>query len=79
MPTVLQRKGFRFFFYSNENNEPMHIHVTKADANEKIWLEPTIMISYAHGFTNAEQEDIDKIISENYEQIKKYWNAYFSK
>jgi hypothetical protein len=26
MPTVLLLNGFRFFFYSNENNEPVHIH-----------------------------------------------------
>lgn len=24
MPTVLRINGYRFFFYSNENNEPAH-------------------------------------------------------
>ena len=32
MPTVLTTQGFRFFFYSNENDEPVHVHVSKADA-----------------------------------------------
>jgi len=36
MPTVLLINGFRFFFYSNENNEPIHIHVTKGNAEGKI-------------------------------------------
>ena len=45
MPTVLRSQGFRFFFYSNEGNEPMHIHVTKAEANGKIWMEPGIEIA----------------------------------
>jgi len=29
MPVVLRYKGFRFFFYSNEDSprEPVHIHV----------------------------------------------------
>ena len=27
MPTVLRIDGFRFFFYSLENNEPPHIHM----------------------------------------------------
>ncbi len=40
MPTVLRLQGFRFFFYSNENDEPMHVHVEKAEAVGKIWLEP---------------------------------------
>jgi hypothetical protein len=44
MPTVLLINGFRFFFYSNENNEPAHIHVTKANADGKIWLEPVLNI-----------------------------------
>ena len=26
MPTVLRIGGYRFFFYSNENGEPAHIH-----------------------------------------------------
>ena len=27
MPSVLRVSGFRFFFFSNEGNEPPHIHV----------------------------------------------------
>jgi hypothetical protein len=36
MPTVLIEQGFRFFFWSNENDEPMHIHVEKGGAEGKI-------------------------------------------
>jgi hypothetical protein len=31
MPTVLCVKGWRLFFYSNEGNEPIHIHGQKGD------------------------------------------------
>ena len=41
MPVVLRTKGYRFFFYSNEGDEPMHIHIEKADASGKMWLHPT--------------------------------------
>ena len=45
MPTVLFLNGFRFFFYSNENDEPAHIHVRKGNGEGKIWLEPSIQIA----------------------------------
>jgi hypothetical protein len=35
MPTILLISGFRFFFYSNESQEPMHVHVSKASADGK--------------------------------------------
>lgn len=36
MPTVLRIGPYRFFFYSNENDEPMHIHVLKRSSSGKI-------------------------------------------
>ena len=57
MPTLLLLNGLRFFFWSNENEEPIHVHVTKGDANGKIWLEPDIKIEYWIGFSNSEQRD----------------------
>jgi hypothetical protein len=79
MPTLLLLNGSRFFFYSNENNEPMHVHVTKGDANGKIWLEPSIEIEYLIGFSNSEQKDILEAVQINSEKFKKKWNDYFGK
>jgi hypothetical protein len=79
MPTLLVIDGFRFFFYSNENNEPIHVHVTKGVADGKIWLEPTFEIAYMHQFSNKEIKDIMRHVQENYEQFKTRWNDYFSK
>jgi hypothetical protein len=79
MPTLLFVNGLRFFFYSNENNEPIHVHVTKGSANGKIWLEPVIRVEYLIGFNNAEEKDILDAVNTNYEQFKKRWNEYFSK
>ncbi|HKZ65025.1 MAG TPA: DUF4160 domain-containing protein [Chitinophagaceae bacterium] len=79
MPTILLINGLRFFFYSNEGNEPMHIHVTKAEANGKIWMEPGIEIAYLHGFSKSEEREILHIVSINYKLIKTKWNEYFSK
>ena len=79
MPTVLFINGFRFFFYSNENDEPMHVHVKKGNGVGKIWLETKVEIAFLHGFTNAEQKDILKIVTDNFETVKTKWNEYFNK
>ena len=34
MPTILNKNGFRFFFYVNDHY-PMHIHVEKDDKTAK--------------------------------------------
>jgi hypothetical protein len=78
MPTLLRLNGFRFFFYSNENNEPIHVHVNKAEANGKIWLEPSISVEYLIGFTNSEEKEILEIVTKHATNFKNKWNEYFS-
>jgi hypothetical protein len=77
MPTLLRQNGFRFFFYSNENNEPIHVRVNKADANGKIWLEPSIAVEYLIGFSNSEEREIREIVAANVNNFKNKWNEYF--
>ncbi|MEI7896922.1 MAG: DUF4160 domain-containing protein [bacterium] len=45
MPTVLRIGAYRFHFYSDEYNEPPHIHVATADGECKFWLEPIVLAS----------------------------------
>jgi hypothetical protein len=40
MPTVLRIGSYRFHFYSDEYNEPPHIHVEATDGECKFWLNP---------------------------------------
>ena len=61
MPTIFIVNGFRFFFYSNENNEPAHIHIKKGDANGKIWLLPKFEVAYLSGFSTSEVIEIEEI------------------
>ena len=79
MPSLLFINGLRFFFYSNENNEPVHVHVTKGDASGKVWLGPVIEIAYLYGFTNSEEKDIMKIVESHSADFKTKWYEYFSK
>lgn len=77
MPTVLRIAGFRFFFYSNESNEPPHIHVERGDSVAKFWLEPAELVSSA-GFTAKEINQLRKMVIENKEQLLDSWHAYFN-
>ena len=78
MPTVLRINGYRFFFFSNEGNEPIHIHIEKADCYAKFWLEP-IRIASDYNFNSKELRQISEIIENNIELIKNNWHEYFSK
>lgn len=78
MPTVLLIKGYRFFFFSNERNEPIHIHVEKAENYAKFWIEP-LFVAANYGFTSKELREISIIIEKNESYIKEKWNEHFSK
>ena len=76
MPTILRRLGFRFFFYSNEGNEPPHIHVEKAEGNGKYWLEP-VSKSYMRDFSKKDEKQAEKIVLKEQNNFKKKWYEYF--
>lgn len=79
MPTIFIINGFRFFFYSNENDEPMHVHVSKAEGNGKVWLGPEVVVAYMHNFNSKEIREIMSIVKDELVTLKKKWNEYFSK
>jgi len=78
MPTLLIENGFRFYFYSNEGDEPCHVHVEKAEGEGKIWLEPDIEIAFLKRFSSREEKEIIKITEANKEFFKIKWYEYFN-
>jgi hypothetical protein len=72
MPEVFRKLGFVFFFYSNEGNEPMHIHVRKAGGFAKYWIEP-IELEFSQGMKVNDLKTAEKLIEENVEFIKLKW------
>ncbi len=77
MPTVLRLKGFRFFFFSNDISEPVHIHVESGDKYAKFWLEP-VQLAKSAGYNARELTEIRKIIIENTGVLRRRWDEYFS-
>jgi len=76
VPTILRLLGFRFFFYSNEGNEPPHVHVEKGDATGKYWINP-IAEEYMDGFTKTEKKQVQKIVLDHQEQFLTDWHEHF--
>lgn len=77
MPTILRIKGYRFFFFSREGNEPAHIHVEQAERYAKFWLNP-IQLAESVGFRSSEITELRKLVEENKNIFEEKWNEYFS-
>ena len=77
MPSILWIDGFRFFFYSSDRPEPMHVHIEKGDANAKVWLYP-IRLQNSHGFSKSDINRILKYVEQNSELIMEAWNEFFN-
>jgi hypothetical protein len=78
MPTVVRTGRYRFFFFSNEGNEPPHIHVEAAQHYAKYWLEP-IRPARSVGFRPDELSCIGALIGENSQLIKEKWDEFLSR
>ena len=81
MPTVLFIYGWRLFFYSNEGNEPIHIHAEKSDMECKYWLlteEIEIVEAFSFNLTPLAKKEIKKIIYKNFDLIIESWNNHFN-
>ena len=76
MPTVLRIRNYRFFFFSNEGNEPQHIHVESSNKYAKFWLEP-VQLARSVDFNARELNEIRKMILENLNFVKEKWHEYF--
>lgn len=78
MPTIYRFKGYRFFFYSNENTELPHIHVEYGGKYAKFWLEP-VMLENSVGFNASELTQLRKFITEKEQMFKEIWIGYFNR
>jgi len=77
-PTVFREKGYRFYFLSNEETR-VHVHVTCEDGEAKFWIEPLVSLAVYHGLNAKRLREIQKIVEERNDEIKKAWQKHFGK
>jgi hypothetical protein len=77
MPAVLRVEGFWFLFYSNERQEPAHVHVRRGEDIAKFWLAP-VRLSWNDGFNIATLSELHRIVRENETLFLRRWNEHFA-
>lgn len=78
MPTVLKIGPYRFFFFSKENNEPAHIHISAGDREAKIWL-TSLTLAYSYGFKPHEMAQLIAMVREHQTTFQEAWNEHFKR
>lgn len=85
MPTLFEILGYRIFFWSNENNEPVYVHICKGSPTNdatKIWLPPDSNPVLVHNNSRIPQKDLNRIlkqIASSRSDIIAKWYDYFGK
>ena len=76
MPEIFRCEGYVFFFYSNEGQEPMHVHVRRAGGFAKFWLEP-LELDHAQRLKTKELVRAEALIAENIGRRREKWHEAF--
>ena len=77
MPTLWRHGPYRFYIYSNETNEPPHVHVDRDELSAKFWLNP-VTLARNFGFSAREVRTIQSLVTEHNGELLEGWNGHFS-
>ena len=73
---VLQSGPYRFFFFSSDKQEPVHVHVSRDQKAAKFWLTP-VRAAYNHGFAALELNRVEALVRRHEAKLVKAWHEYF--
>jgi hypothetical protein len=76
VPTLLNEKGFKFFFYANEH-PPAHVHVMKSDGWAKIEMETSVVVYST--LKKQELKECLELLDLHRQQFLEVWNAWFGR
>ena len=75
MPTIFEKDGFRFFFYSNDHR-PIHVHVRYGGGEAVFDVAGEVELRESHGLKLRELTKAEKLAEENKKLIIKKWHEY---
>lgn len=77
VPTILQVGPYRFFFYSGDRDEPLHVHVQRDKKIAKFWLAP-VRLQTGGGLAKSDIRRIQNLVEDKIEILTRSWNEYFN-
>lgn len=83
LPSLFQIGGYKVFFWSNENNEPIHVHIGKgkpASNATKIWITSSggcIVANNNGKIPPNELSELLEVISAQFFMICDAWKKHF--
>lgn len=76
MPTVLRDGPYRVYFFSNEGDEPPHVHVDRERFSVKFWLGP-LELARNIGFKAHELRKIEQLLEDHELELIEVWHEHF--
>ncbi len=64
-------------FYSNERNEPVHVHLRKGGGEAKFWVRP-VALAMSDGLKVNELAEAEALVAKHVAEILRKWNEHFS-
>jgi hypothetical protein len=75
MPNIFTKKGFRFFFYSNEHL-PIHVHVRKGGGEAVFEVEDDVVLRESVGLKMRELKEAEDLAAEHQQLIIQAWHEH---
>jgi hypothetical protein len=75
-PTVFRHGGFRFYFFSREEDR-IHVHVHHASGEAKFWLEPNVALAQNFGLSKRNIATALRLVQEHEDEIRAAWRKHF--
>jgi len=75
MPTIFQKEGFRFFFYSNDHR-PIHVHVRKGGGEAVFDVEAAVELRESQGMKMTELNKAQQLAEEHRALIIQHWHEH---
>lgn len=83
MPNYFTYAGFKLYFWSNESDEPIHVHISKgkpSPASTKYWVLSNGTVKLANNKAELNRKELKllaRFLEANYDEICSSWKDFF--